>query len=247
MPTSSRSATTKWSRRRRSQRSASAWPARSSCAPCGHKKGPGRVSTLSDHGGPRPASRGHLRRYSCRRRARSALAARSRPRPRAHLRSIPSERPTSAVFSYVPCALDGAGVALACSNAHDLLEIKNKYFPVPNFAGFGRPHDRFDHEIDEPVINRNLDFRLRHELNDILGAAINLGVSALPAKAPHFRDGQPPNPDVAHRPSNLVELEGFDDRGYELHPTEDPCTAPTAAWRKAPLVPGTKYRMRSAA
>jgi hypothetical protein len=25
------------------------------------------------------------------------------------------------------------------------------------------------------------------------------------------------------------------------------CTAPTAAWRKAPLVPGTKYRMRSAA
>src|SRR5271169_3484711 len=108
---------------------------------------------------------------------------------------MPPEKPTSAVFSYRPCTLDGAGVALACSDAHDLLEIENKNFSVPDLAGFGRLHDRFDHDIDEFIIDRDLDFRLRHELNDILGSAINLGVSALPAKAANLRDGQPANPD----------------------------------------------------
>jgi hypothetical protein len=60
-------------------------------------------------------------------------------------------------------------------------------------------------------------------------------VPALPAKAPNFRDGQPANPDVADRPSNLVELERFDDRGNELHPTKDPKDSRLLRGGKHPL------------
>src|SRR5580693_5685560 len=116
-----------------------------------------------------------------------------------------------------PVLLDGARVALARPNAHDLLEIKYKNLPVPNLAGFRRFHDRFDHQFNEPIIHRDLDFCLRHKLNHILGAAINLGVSPLPAETPHLGDCQPANPDIADRSSYLVELERFDDRGDELH------------------------------
>jgi hypothetical protein len=71
-------------------------------------------------------------------------------------------------------------------------------------------------------------------------------MAALPAEASHFRDRDALNPYVADRFANLVELERFDDRCNELHAMTS-SAAPTAARRKAPLVPAWKSSIRSAA
>src|SRR5207249_2996080 len=70
------------------------------------------------------------------------------------------------------------------------------------------------------------------EIDDVLGAPVELGVALLPAEALHLRDGQPlhsrPRESVLH----LVELEGLDDRLDLLHRSTSspapPCTMPAA-------------------
>jgi hypothetical protein len=42
-------------------------------------------------------------------------------------------------------------------------------------------------------------------------------VSMLPPEALNFGDGDPLDPDIRHRLANFVHLEGFDDRGDQLH------------------------------
>jgi hypothetical protein len=71
--------------------------------------------------------------------------------------------------------------------------------------------------VDEHVINRDFYFRLRHELDGVLGAAIDLRMAALPAEASNFGDGDSLHSDVADGLANVVKLERFDYRGNELH------------------------------
>src|SRR3989304_874596 len=47
-------------------------------------------------------------------------------------------------------SLDGARTGLAGSYAHDLLQIEDKNFAVPDLAGIGRFLDRFYHLVPAP-------------------------------------------------------------------------------------------------
>jgi hypothetical protein len=47
---------------------------------------------------------------------------------------------------------NGAGVALARPDAHDLRKIENEDFSVSDLSGLSRFDDRLDHQIDERIV-----------------------------------------------------------------------------------------------
>src|SRR6202008_4021388 len=58
-------------------------------------------------------------------------------------------------------------------------------------------------------------FHLRQEVDDVFGAAIELGMSLLPTETLGFRDGNALQSDFLERFLHLVELERLDD-GFDL-------------------------------
>ena len=118
------------------------------------------------------------------------------------------------------------------------VQIENEYLSVAHLAGFaptfGSPRSLIYHGIR----HRDLYFCLRHELHHILGAAINLGVPALPAEAADLGDGQPLDPDslIALRTSS--SLNGLMMAVMSFIATSGPLGAALA---EAPVVPAMKY------
>src|SRR5438477_12061540 len=64
---------------------------------------------------------------------------------------------------------------------------------------------------------RDLDAGLGNEVDHVLGAAIQLGVSPLAAEALHFRDRHARDADIGQRGAHVVELERLDDRCDQFH------------------------------
>jgi len=79
-------------------------------------------------------------------------------------------------------ALKRAGAALAvrirttCSRSTTKI-LPSPTLPVPVLV------IRFDHPLSEDIVRRDFDLCFWHELDEVLGAPINLGVAALPPKA----------------------------------------------------------------
>src|ERR1700761_2227320 len=80
-------------------------------------------------------------------------------------------------------------VGLAGADAYDAVDIRDEYLAVAHLAGLGRLEHRLDHLIDEVGTHRDLDPRLGHEIDHVLGAAIQLGVPALTTESLDFRNG----------------------------------------------------------
>ena len=92
-----------------------------------------------------------------------------------------------------------------------------KIFAVTDLAGVGRFFDRFDDPIDQLVVDGGFDFDLGQEVDDVFGAAIELGMSFLPPEPFHFSDGDPLHTDRGEGLADLVQLERLDDGGNQLH------------------------------
>src|SRR5262249_59021492 len=88
---------------------------------------------------------------------------------------------------------------------------------VADLAGLRGADDGLDHLVDEIAAHRHLDARLRHEVDHVLGAAVELGVTALAAEALDLGHRHAGDADVGERGAHVVELEGLDDRGDEFH------------------------------
>ena len=69
----------------------------------------------------------------------------------------------------------------------------------------------------EVVRDRGLDLDLGQEVDDVLGAAIELGVALLPAEALDLGDGDALHADRRQGLADLVELERLDDGGNQFH------------------------------
>src|SRR6516225_1980688 len=108
--------------------------------------------------------------------------------------------------------LQRAVVGLAGADADDALDVGYE-----DLAGLGRLHDGLDDLIDQVAPHRNLDPRLGYEVDNVLRAAIQLGVSALAPKSLHLGDRHPRHTDVRERGAYVVELEGLDDRCDQFH------------------------------
>jgi hypothetical protein len=74
-------------------------------------------------------------------------------------------------------ASDSLGSGLPCTDANDLLEVADKYLAVADFAGACGVYDRLDYLLDDICGHGHLDLCLGQKIDDILGAAIQLGVT----------------------------------------------------------------------
>src|SRR5262249_29141408 len=107
--------------------------------------------------------------------------------------------------------------SLAGADADDVVDGENEDLPVADAAG---ARDRLDQLARPPrafVFEQQLDLDLRQEVDDVLGAAIELGVALLSAEPLDLRHGHALYALLGEGLLHLVELEGFDDRLDFLH------------------------------
>src|SRR4029078_9904888 len=113
--------------------------------------------------------------------------------------------------------LDCVRAGFAGADAHDLQEVEYENLPVADLPGVGGLLDRFDRALDQVVRQRGLDLHLGQEIDDVLGAAVELRVTFLPAEPLHLGYGDALHTDRGQRLADFVELERLDDGGNELH------------------------------
>ena len=94
---------------------------------------------------------------------------------------------------------------------------KTKILPSPILPVLAAFSIGFDHAVEQVVLDRGLDLHLRQEIDDVFGAAVELGVALLPAEALDFGDGDALHADRRQGFADLVELERLDDCGDEFH------------------------------
>src|ERR1019366_536536 len=123
-------------------------------------------------------------------------------------------------------ALEGVLAGLAGADANDLLERRDEALAVTDLAGARRRLNRLDDTVDDGVVDGRLDLHLGQEIDDVLGAAIELGVALLAAEALDFRHCDALHADRAQGLTHFVELERLDDRGHHLHG----CTPSKRIW-----------------
>src|SRR6185503_2698393 len=87
---------------------------------------------------------------------------------------------TKFVSSVAPSGGSKRGhTGFAGADADDLQQVEHEDLSVTDLAGVRGLLDRFDRAVDEVVIHRRLDLHLRQEIDDVFGAAIELGVTLL--------------------------------------------------------------------
>src|SRR5665213_108343 len=103
------------------------------------------------------------------------------------------------------------------SNPDCFYDIRDEDFSVPDAPGLGGATDRLDGFFDHLVTQHNLDLHLGEKIDDVLGAAIEFGVSLLAAESFGLGDGDALQTDLLQRLLHLVELERLDDGLDLLH------------------------------
>src|ERR671913_2259956 len=81
----------------------------------------------------------------------------------------------------------------------------------------GRAADRLDGLFDHLVLDDELELHLGQEVDDIFGAAVELGMALLAAEALGLEHGNTLETDLIEGVLHLIELEGLDDRFDLLH------------------------------
>src|SRR5512134_695351 len=118
----------------------------------------------------------------------------------------------SAISFFIGCApLERFRAGLAGADAHDLFELEHEDLAVADLAGVGRLLDRLDHLLEHLALDRGFDLDLRQKVDDVLGAAVELGMALLPPEALHLGHRDALHADGGQRLTHLVELERLDD------------------------------------
>src|SRR5205809_8007937 len=134
----------------------------------------------------------------------------------AHQPTAPSRARIAKSFLIVG-SLERFRAGLTGADANDLLQIEDKDLAVADLSRVGRFFDGFDRLIEQFVLDRGLDLHFRQEIDHVFRAAIQLGVTFLPAETLDFGDGDALNADRGQSFPHLVKLERLDDCGYEFH------------------------------
>src|SRR5215472_10108996 len=155
--------------------------------------------------GSAPSSEASQRSALALRRARSAANE-------ARCRSLAGRAP-------VATASKGSGPAFAGADPHHRVHRGG-----PDLAVADPPRLRgLDHHADQVVgvlvVAEHLEPHLRHEVDLVLRAAVHLGVTALPAVTARLTDRHAVHAERLQSGLDLVQLEGLDHGGDELHTT----------------------------
>src|SRR3954452_5161777 len=107
--------------------------------------------------------------------------------------------------------------SLARADAQRLLHRRDEDLAVADPPGVRRRGDRLDDALGKAVLDDHFEPDLGQEIDDIFGAAIELGMPFLAAEPLGFGDGDSGDADLVKRFLHLVELERLDDRLDLLH------------------------------
>ena len=107
--------------------------------------------------------------------------------------------------------------AFAGADADRLLDVGYEDLAVADAAGLRSLADGLDGALDHVVAEHDLDLHLGQEIDDILGAAIEFGVTLLAAESLGLGHGDALQADFLERFLHLIELERLDDRFDLLH------------------------------
>src|SRR5690606_26573900 len=100
---------------------------------------------------------------------------------------------------------DRGRAGLAGADADDLLQVIDKDLSVADLPGTGGILDRLDGLVGEFVDDGGLELDLGQEVDDVFGAAIELGMALLAAEALHLGDGDALDADRRQGLADLVE------------------------------------------
>src|SRR5262249_30508171 len=102
--------------------------------------------------------------------------------------------------------------ALACTDAHCFLDRHDKDLSVADAPCFGALLDGLENLANQPVGNHDLDLHLRHEVDHVGRAPVDLLLAARTTETLDFGDGHSLDSDLGECILHLVELEWLDDR-----------------------------------
>src|SRR3989338_3357252 len=117
---------------------------------------------------------------------------------------------------------DRALVALARADPDGRVHRMHEDLAVADVARLGRARDHLGDLVDEVIRDDDLDLDLREEVDRVLAAAVELGVSLLSAEAAHLRHRHADDADAREGLLDVVELERLDDRLDLLHAKSSP-------------------------
>src|SRR5215472_4327401 len=145
---------------------------------------------------------------------RSALAAR-------RARSAANEVRRLALDGRAPVstASKGSRPALAGADPHHRVHRGGPDLAVADPPGLRGLDHHADQVVGVLVVAKHLKAHLRHQVDLVLSAAVHLGVAALPAITARFTDRHAVHAERLQSGLDLVQLEGLDHGGDELHAT----------------------------
>src|SRR5262249_52845603 len=134
--------------------------------------------------------------------------------------------------------LDRLLASFARTDPDHVLYGAHEDLAVSDSAGARRRLDQAGGLSRRYVIEQQLDLDLRQEVDDVLGAPIELGVAFLAAESLHFRDRHALDPFLGQGFLHFVELEWLDDCFDLFHRRySSPETLRTVSSRRAPPCP----------
>ena len=113
-------------------------------------------------------------------------------------------------------ASDGAFVFFTRADAHDVFERAHEDLSVADLAGARGSKNSFNHGVNRVVSDGDVDADFGKKVDDLFRAAVELRMAAT-AEALAFRNGEAVNAGGGKGLADVVELEGLDDDGDELH------------------------------
>src|SRR5205823_4551428 len=113
--------------------------------------------------------------------------------------------------------LQSLTIALAGAHPDHAFDGRHPYLAVADLPGAGHAGDGVDDSVDIALFDQDLDAGLRHEVDLVLRAPVDLGVARLPAKALDLGDGHTVYVGALERLFHVVELERLHDGGDQLH------------------------------
>ncbi len=108
-------------------------------------------------------------------------------------------------------------VALAGANAQNPQDVGDENLAIAHLPCFRSADDGLHYLIDQFVLDGDFDAGLRHKVHDVLCAAVQLGMSALPPESLDLGHRHAGDADFGQRRAHVIQLEGFDDRGNQFH------------------------------
>src|SRR5690606_15792914 len=114
--------------------------------------------------------------------------------------------------------LEGFRPGLAGADADDGVDGHGPDLAVADLVGAGGLDDHVDDVVGVLGVDEDLDPQLGHQVDLVLGAAVDLGVALLAAVAAGLADGHALDPEGLQGLLDLVQLERLDDGRDELHP-----------------------------